>query len=110
MLQVIASEDAVQADDGVLGMIYGGKISKTKVWVETDSLLVRKCSGKPFGTYYVVVLTNDADENDSAELRRLEGELGKKLHDCVVERERYDKPHPDFPGSQYFYYVTVYAG
>lgn len=111
MLRLISSQEAsTSAEEDVLKMIYGGSITKTHTWVETSALLVTKCQGQPFGTYYVIVLTNDFCEDDISELDRLEGELGKKLDDCVVERERYEGAHPFFPGSQYFHLVTIYGG
>ncbi|MEU0952809.1 hypothetical protein ABZ353_10770 [Streptomyces niveus] len=108
MLHMITSE-AVVAEDA-LGMIYGGTVDSTQTWVETSAMLVTVCKGKPFGTYFILVLTDAVTAEDLVELQRLEVELGKKLDDCVVERERYDKPHRFFPGSRSFQLVTLYAG
>jgi hypothetical protein len=58
----------------------------------------------------MVVITNDAGEDETEELHRLEKELGKSLRGCVIEKEHRDKPHSFFPGSQSFDLVTIYAG
>lgn len=110
MLRLITSQEAVVPETDVLEMIYGGKISETHTWVETTSLLVTRCQGQPFGTYYRLVITNEADVDDMVELQRLSTELGRSLSDCVVERERVHNPHPFFPGSRYFDLVMVYPG
>ncbi|MGC9439271.1 hypothetical protein [Streptomyces sp. WG5] len=110
MLQLITSQEAAADRGDVLGMIYGGKVETTRTWVETGALLVSEVVGKPFGRYYMLVITNDVDEDDVTELARLAGELGKNLPDCVVERERVDRPHPFFPGSKFFDLVMVYGG
>lgn len=110
MLRLITSQDAEADKRDVLGEIYGGSISSTRTWVETASLLITECVGEPFGRYFMIVITNEVDEEDVLELHRLAGELGKNLCDCVVERERVLNPHPFFPGSQYFDLVTVYGG
>jgi hypothetical protein len=91
-------------------MIYGGSVDKTSTWVETSALWVTEVVGVPFGRYFMIVITNDFSEDDRDELDALERELGKSLRDCVVEREHYETPHPDFPGSSSFYLVTVYGG
>jgi hypothetical protein len=109
MLRLISSQTAAAVGD-VLGMIYAGKISTTRTWVETSALLVTEIIGQPFGKYYMLVITNDVTEDDWMELSRLAQELGKSLPDCVVERERCDNPHPFFPGSRHFDLVTVYGG
>lgn len=110
MLRLIASQGASATDEDVQGMIYTGTITTTRTWVETSALLVTEVQGKPFGTYYMLVITNDITEDDVLELHRLEGELGKKLTECVVEREHEDEPHPFFPGSKNFDLVTIYGG
>jgi len=97
-------------DEDILGMIYGGTIDETHTWVETTALLVTRCQGKPFGTYYRLVITDAAGEEEVEELQRLSTELGKSLSDCVIERERVNNPHPFFPGSHYFDLVLVYGG
>jgi hypothetical protein len=91
-------------------MISQGRIDAATTWVETSALLVTKVTGEPFQQYFMLVITNMMDEEDVDELRRLEGELGKSLADCVVEREWYEKAHPAFPGSTSFHVVTVYGG
>ncbi|MEU5166809.1 hypothetical protein [Streptomyces mutomycini] len=110
MLRLITSQEALKAGEDVLGMIYGGTITKTRTWVETSAMLVTECIGKPFGCYYMVVMTDGFSEDDRDELDRLQIKLGKSLSDCVVEVERYKKPHPFFPGSSSFNLVTLYAG
>lgn len=110
MLRLITSRGTEVSRGDALGMIYGGKIDKTRTWVETDALLVTEVLGEPFGRYYMVVMTNDFSEDDRDELDALEKELGKSLKDCVVEREHHVKPHRFFPGSKSFYLVTLYAG
>jgi hypothetical protein len=110
MLRLISSREAVEAPGDVLGKIYGGKIDTTRTWVETSALLVTEVLGEPFRRYFMIVMTNDIDEDDVSELHRLAMELGKNLPDCVVERERHEEAHPFFPGSKYFDLVTVYGG
>ena len=110
MLRLITSQEAKPAGEDVLGMIYGGTITKTHTWVETSAMLVTACIGKPFGRYFMVIMTNDFSEDDRDELDRLQQEIGKNLSDCVVEVERYEKAHPFFPGSSSFNLVTLYAG
>lgn len=110
MLRLITSQRAVPAQEDVLGMIYSGKVTATRTWVETGALLVTEVQGTPFGRYFMIVITNDVDEDDRDELQRLADELGKNLPDCVVERERVEEGHPFFPGSKYFDLVTVYGG
>ncbi|MEU0159009.1 hypothetical protein ABZ154_09240 [Streptomyces sp. NPDC006261] len=112
MLQLITSIAAVQAPagDDVLGMIYGGTIEETRTWVETSALLITECIGRPFGRYYMLVITNEVDASDVEELHRLSTELGRSLSECVVEKERMHQEHPFFPGSEYFDLVTVYGG
>lgn len=110
MLRLTTSQEAKPLAGDVLGMIYGGKISSTRTWVETSALLVTECLGEPFGRYFILVITNEVDEDDMTELARLAEELGKNLPDCVVERERHEIPHRFFPGSKYFDLVTVYGG
>lgn len=110
MLRLITSRETVQAPTDVLGMIYGGTIDETHTWVETSALLVTKCQGKPFGTYFMIVITNDAGLDETSELNRLSTEIGKSLSECVVEKERVENAHPFFPGSRYFDLVTVYGG
>ncbi|MFJ8859752.1 hypothetical protein ACIRD8_15095 [Streptomyces sp. NPDC102451] len=93
-----------------LEMINTGTIETTRTWVETSALIVTECLGAPFGKYYVVVVTDDAGDDDTKELHRLSAELGKPLGDCIIEKEHHDKPHRWFPGSQSFDLLTVYAG
>jgi hypothetical protein len=83
---------------------------ETRTWVETGAMLISEVQGEPFGKYYVAVITNDADEDDTAELRRLEKELGRSLRGCIIETEHHDNPHRFFPGSRSFDLVTIYAG
>lgn len=109
MLRLITSQVA-QAEGDVLGMIYAGKIDTTRTWVETSALLVTEVVGRPFGRYFMIVLTDGFSEDDRDELDRLEAELGNKLANCVVERESYEGAHPFFPGSTSFYLVTLYGG
>lgn len=110
MVRTITSRE-IQAPAGdVLGMINAGKVRKTRTWVETSALLVTECLGEPFGRYFQIVVTNDADEDDWDELEALSQELGKKVTDCVAETMHVDKPHSFFPGSRSFDLVTVYGG
>ncbi|MGW0081511.1 hypothetical protein [Streptomyces sp. NPDC003393] len=107
MLEITQSEaDRSKA----LELIYGAEISTTRTWVETDSLLVTEVLGGPFGKYYAVVITNHAGEGETEELTRLEGELGKPLGECIIEKEHHAKEHPWFPGSKSFDLLTLYAG
>lgn len=111
MLQTIMmSQEAVTAQEETLKLIYGGTVTTTSDWVETTALSVTEVLGEPFGRYFSIVMTNDLNQDDVEELVRLERELGKKLNDCVVERERINNPHPWFPGSRYFDLVTIYGG
>jgi len=110
MLRLITSQDAVRGHEEVLGMIYGGTIDSTSTWVETSALLVTEIQGRPYGRYFVVVLTNDSSEDDRDELDRLQVELGRPLPECVVEREAFRSPHAFFPGSTSFYMITLYGG
>ena len=110
MLRMISSHEASAPRADVQGMIDGGKVYTTRTWVETEALLVTEVLGEPFGRYYMIVVTDQADEDDEIELNRLADELGKNLPDCVVERMRVDSPHPWYPGSSYFYLVTLYGG
>lgn len=110
MLRLITSQEAKPAQGDVLELIYSGKVTETRTWVETGALLVTEVLGEPFGRYFMIVITNDMDEDDRDELAKLSGELGKNLPDCVVERERVNNTHPRFPGSKYFDLVTVYGG
>lgn len=93
-----------------LELIYRGTIHTTRIRVMTDSMKITEALGEPFRRYFLVVLTNLCDEDDEAELARLEKELGKPLGDCIVEKEHHDQPHPWFPGSSSFDLVTLYAG
>jgi len=107
MIRLVQSH-AAQAD--VQAAIYEtGEIHEIDEWVRTDALLVEVVYGEPFRRYLLVTITSDFSEDDRCELDRLERELGKKLADCVVDRERIDRPAPSFPGSTYFYLVTLYA-
>lgn len=110
MLRLITSQEANLVQEDVLRLIYSGSVTETRTWVETGALLVTEVRGNPFGRYFMVVITNDVDEDDRDELQRLADELGKNLPDCVVEQERANNPHPFFPGSKYFDLVTVYGG
>jgi hypothetical protein len=110
MLRLITSQEACAAGEDVLGMIYGGTIAETRTWVETSAMLVTEVTGKPFGRYFMVVMTNDFSEDDRDELDRLRQELGRNLPDCVVEVETHEKAHPFFPGSKSFNLVTLYGG
>ncbi|WP_395759491.1 hypothetical protein OIE82_27195 [Streptomyces althioticus] len=110
MVRTITSRE-IQAPAGdALGMINAGTVNTTRTWVETSALLVTEICGEPFGRYFLIVVTNDVDEDDWDELERLSQELGKNVAECVVEREHIDSPHPWFPGSQFFDLVTVHGG
>lgn len=93
-----------------LETIYSATIDTTRTWVETDALLVTEAQGEPFGKYYTVVITNDAGEDETEELHRLEKELGRSLRECIIETEHHDNPHRFFPGSRSFDLVTIYVG
>lgn len=110
MLRLITRQETVEVPDDVVGMIYGGHVDSTRTWVETDALIVTEVRGRPFGRYYVLVITDQVCDDDVAELQRLSTEVGKSLADCVVEKDRHFNPHPEFPGSSYFDLVTVYGG
>ncbi|MFD5069151.1 hypothetical protein ACFWNC_14650 [Streptomyces sp. NPDC058369] len=110
MLRLITRQETVEVSDDVAGMIYGGEIVSTSTWVETDALIVTEVQGRPFGRYFLLVITDQVREDDVAELQRLSDELGKSLSECVVEKERCFEPHPWFPGSSHYDLVTVYGG
>jgi hypothetical protein len=110
MVRLLASQDVLAGRVDVLKVIYTGTVQTTRTWVETSALLITEVLGEPFQRYFMIVMTNDVNEDDVTELDRLERELGKNLSDCVVERERVQKPHSRFPGSKYFDLVTVYGG
>ncbi|MFE8916865.1 hypothetical protein [Streptomyces globisporus] len=100
----------MEPPEDVLEKISSGTVDNTRTWVETPALLVTECQGQPFGQYFMLVITNDAGPDEATELSRLSTEIGKSLSECVVEKLRIEKPHPFFPGSQYFDLVTVYGG
>lgn len=107
MLRLITSHES-RAD--AQGMIYAdGEIHSIDEWVRTDALLVEEVRGEPFRRYYLITATDVFSEDDRDELDRLEAELGRKLADCVVDREKVDQPAEGFPGSSFFYLVTLYA-
>src|SRR5690606_29129481 len=79
MLRLITSQGVQVPAGDALGMIYGGSVDTTRTWVETSALLVTECIGRPFDRYFMIVITNDVNEDDIGELHRLEAEVGKKL-------------------------------
>lgn len=95
---------------GVLEQIYGGTIHATRIWVMTDAIKITEVLGEPIQRYFLVVLTDLCDEDDKAELARLEAELGNKLDNCIVERDEFEEEHPFFPGSSRYTMLTLYGG
>lgn len=108
MLDMITPTEADHSK--ALEMIHGGTVDTTRTWVRTDALLVTEVQGEPFGKYYIAVITNDAGEDETEELHRLEKELSQSLGECIIEKEHHDNPHRFFPGSRSFDLVTLYAG
>ncbi|GAA1434597.1 hypothetical protein GCM10009601_59320 [Streptomyces thermospinosisporus] len=108
MLDMITPTEADHSK--ALELIYSGKIETTRTWVETEAMLIAEVIGEPFGRYYQLVITDLVDQDDVAELNRLETELGKPLGECIIEKEHHDNRHSFFPGSQSFDLLTIYAG
>lgn len=110
MLQTIMSPE-VQCDrTESLREIDGGEITGTRIWSVTEYLRVTEAQGEPFGRYFLILMTDQAGQDEANELLRLEGELGKPLKDCIIRRVRRNRPHKDFPDSQYFDLITIYGG
>lgn len=96
--------------DHIATRLAAAEVDRCETWVETDSLLITKVFTQSVGHYYAMTVTDLIGPEDTAELLRLEGELGRPLEACGVEVESYDRPHPYFPGSSSFIYQTVYGG
>ncbi|MFJ3084379.1 hypothetical protein ACIPJG_32130 [Streptomyces halstedii] len=111
MLHLITSQEPCRGRGDTLKTIQATDKGTDHVWAETTALVISESRGTDLpSSPFLVLLTSDHSELEEAELVRLQAHLGKPLEDCVVERERFNFPHPWFAGSTHFYMATIYAG
>lgn len=92
-------------------IISQAEIIRSQTWACEDGLVIgQNFMAELEGCYYDVVIADTAGEWEEEELDRLSKKLGRPWSECVLETRRFDRPHPDMPGSTYINYYRVYGG